>query len=788
MLRNTRSYLSLLFISFFLFVNFVNSEAAERTWTGGGANALASTAANWSDNTVPIEGDDIILNSTSEDKDMTWNLDISVQSWSQNDYNGTVTFTMEYTGSFTNLHIIGDCVINSGTWTHRGPQVLETNRLSVSIGGDLTIGTNGEISAMGKGYRVSTGPGKGTGSCGGSYGGTGINGGQCYGCAVEPVNLGSGGSSPPGGGAIQLFVNGASTIDGSLNANGGEAGGAGSGGSVLFRTESLSGAGEIKAEGGHPTMKFMGGGGRVSVALTGDDEDFSGFFGEISAFGGLYGTGRTKPGTVYLEEGNDLSGGGELIVDNLQSTIGGYGNNTALNGLNVANYHFKRITLKENSVLEINAGATLNITGTVLDLANTANGFWIAGATVIFPNDFSFTDYFIGVRGENTVFSPGNTFTVGSGAELRLDKHISMNRSLIVEDGGLVTHTINPASHDENYKIDLELFGSLTIETSGAIDVSARGFPPNYGPGSHPIDTIGGSYGGKARNGMPCYGSLINPTNLGSAGRSGTVCFGGGAIILKVFGTIENSGGIFANSLSQNRVGSGGTVNITAGNLTGSGPIVANSGDSSAGSIANPGGGGRIAISLTEPGADIFAYKGPITAYGAYNSVQPGGAGTIYLRNPGQALNEGTLIIDNNNNAGEVTEISEFVDDACIGKVLIRNQGHLRVNDEQSLVVSESWNNQGVFTGGGSGTVIFNAPEGESTSVDGDTVFSRLICTNSKQTIVFKAGSTTSIASYGFLELRGDSDSNLALKSSNQNSLWNLVLGPDSAHEVEYVD
>ena len=40
-----------------LIVFGTQAEATTRTWTGAGANALASTPQNWSDNTPPVAGD-----------------------------------------------------------------------------------------------------------------------------------------------------------------------------------------------------------------------------------------------------------------------------------------------------------------------------------------------------------------------------------------------------------------------------------------------------------------------------------------------------------------------------------------------------------------------------------------------------------------------------------------------------------------------------------------------------------------------------------------------------------
>ncbi|MBI4680038.1 MAG: hypothetical protein HY753_02200 [Nitrospirae bacterium] len=39
------------------------AEAITRTWSGGGSGNLASNSANWSGNTLPQYGDDVVRNS-----------------------------------------------------------------------------------------------------------------------------------------------------------------------------------------------------------------------------------------------------------------------------------------------------------------------------------------------------------------------------------------------------------------------------------------------------------------------------------------------------------------------------------------------------------------------------------------------------------------------------------------------------------------------------------------------------------------------------------------------------
>ena len=147
--------------------------AAPRTWDGEGADALASNPTNWNGDTAPTANDAIILDATSH-KNMTWNMtNMTVASWTQSDYTGTVTIaTVCGTTGFTNLTISGNCIISNGMWTHTANPAVnyEVNRLCVTIGGSLTVGSSAVINVAGKGYGAGRGPGNGNAS---SYGGRG---------------------------------------------------------------------------------------------------------------------------------------------------------------------------------------------------------------------------------------------------------------------------------------------------------------------------------------------------------------------------------------------------------------------------------------------------------------------------------------------------------------------------------------------------------------------------------------------------------------------------------------
>jgi len=102
-------------IILFLSVFALSAHAATLTWTGGGADNLASNPSNWSGNAVPQNGDEIIFDGTST-KDCTWDLNIIPSS---------VTITSAYTGTISldsNL-FIAEAIV----WTGGGTDNLASN-------------------------------------------------------------------------------------------------------------------------------------------------------------------------------------------------------------------------------------------------------------------------------------------------------------------------------------------------------------------------------------------------------------------------------------------------------------------------------------------------------------------------------------------------------------------------------------------------------------------------------------------------------------------------------------
>ena len=163
--------------------------------------------------------------------------------------------------------------------------------------------------------------------------------------------------------------------------------------------------------------------------------------------------------------------------------------------------------------------------------------------------------------------------------------HITNNAKLLLES--------NPDSADafKGVKITAK---NITIDSGSYISADGKGYTD--GPGA-PIPTendAGATYGGRGEKNksVPIYGKATEPIELGSGGYN--YWRGGGAIRLIVANTLLNNGVISANG---DTTSSGGSIYVTAKNISGNGTFNANGGGQHAGSgFFGSGGGGRIAL------------------------------------------------------------------------------------------------------------------------------------------------------------------------------------------------
>ncbi|MBX3383132.1 MAG: hypothetical protein KF864_06445 [Phycisphaeraceae bacterium] len=237
--------------------------------------------------------------------------------------------------------------------------------------------------------------------------------------------------------------------------------------------------------------------------------------------------------------------------------------------------------------------------------------------------------------------------TNGQGAAL--DSAEPYQAHIIVRSGGAVTPGLSGT-------LRIESVGDIILEPGSLVNASSRGFFAAQGPGAGTPDATneigsGASHGGRggdtnARSGGPTYGSILEPTELGSGGGyNNGGGRGGGAVRLIAVGMLTIDGEINAdagNATSSNGGGgSGGSIWATAADLNGNG-LVSAGGSATTGTGTGGGGGGRIALTAH----DAFTFTGEARAYGgsAGTPSRRGGPGTVYMRLLSEPLGE--LIID----------------------------------------------------------------------------------------------------------------------------------------------
>ena len=531
---------------------------------------------------------------------------------------------------------------------------------------DLTIGTGGIITAKGTGYGGNTGPG-----FPGSYGGYG-GGGQIYGSLYEPTDLGSGGegSLGIGGGAIRIDVSNVLTNNGTISADASTTSTiktvGGSGGSIWVNTNILAGDGTLSSNGGPAGWDGWpggGAGGRIAIYYNTDNSSIISSLGTGSPKAYAYGNedsrhGSGGPGTVYIEHvGVHPVQGGDLYVDN-------NGLNSKTAGLVESNYELNVLSLTRYGDLNVlGAGSFLKIAN-----ENSLQGDGIcelkAYGTVELPDTITIDDLDLGIYGDLWSNSGGNdtsnmNITLGSTGGLKLyagswgttQGNFTFNQVTINNGGKLILDSYDneDTNYDNDYGINLNL-NDLTIGTGGIITAKGTGYGGNTGPG------FPGSYGGYGGGGQ-IYGSLYEPTDLGSGGE-GSLGIGGGAIRIDVSNVLTNNGTISADASTTSTIktvgGSGGSIWVNTNILAGDGTLSSNGGPAGWDGWPGGGAGGRIAIYYNTDNSSIISSLGTGSpkayAYGNEDSRHgSGGPGTVYIEHVGaHPVQGGDLYVDNN--------------------------------------------------------------------------------------------------------------------------------------------
>jgi len=657
------------FAMVFLFFSH-NANAATITWDGSSSTDWA-TAANWVGDAVPTSTDDVVINGSYTNAPIL-NLSagaVTVNSLSVGSSATSVVTVSNGDIDTKKLIVTGDVTIGaSGTLTHTANSSAETHRLSLQVGGNMTIVSGGSISINSKGYTGTSGNGRGPGAggggdinqrgSGGGHGGKGASttthaGGTTYDSITQPAMIGSSGGTcsraaygGAGGGAAKIVVGGTLTLEGALTAVGGngitdKCSGGGSGGAIWVVAGNLTGAGSINANGGTSynndlTSASGGGGGRIAIEYT-----TSSFSGAITAFGKT-GYAYGGAGTIYLKQGTN---NGDLIVDNNSvagaDTLQLAGTNFTFDNVTItksAKYVIPdtsslaaSVSLSANSVdatITVNSGGSMTLPASQNSLAyfSIAN----SGTVNVSQSNFSISNGTITNNGTITgisnltlssvTFYQNGTLTgitdliVGASSTFEfqnLNASTPFNLSnLTVLSGGTITHKAN--SSTETYTLNLNISGDFDLQSGGAISLNGRGYVGKSGTGYGPGAGAGGD--------LNAYGAGGGYGGKGGNGRAGLV--GGspyGSIVQPV--NIGSSGGAATATSGSG----GGAVKIIVGGLFNiNGTISANGTNGLTNDRSGGGSGGGIWIN-----ANTIGGGGSISANGgnAYNTYGAGGGG-----------------------------------------------------------------------------------------------------------------------------------------------------------------
>lgn len=252
--------------------------------------------------------------------------------------------------------------------------------------------------------------------------------------------------------------------------------------------------------------------------------------------------------------------------------------------------------------------------------------------------------------------------TLSGGASGMAMSPLPLLGNLTVGSGAQLT-TIGSQSN-----LTVAVVGNLSVVSNASISVKARGYSQGQGPGAGAtVSSKGGGagYGGAggasasgATGGVP-YGSSIQPADRGSGGGFGGLTpiggsDGGGALRLSVGAGLYLDGTISADGnmglQDDSGGGSGGSVWISASQISGGGAITANGGN---GDLYGGGGGSGGRIAIYSP---ANTYTGLVTMVGGAGA-NFGQDGTLYVSNsflPFQVLSSSPF--------GVVSNVVSYVD------------------------------------------------------------------------------------------------------------------------------
>ncbi|MBI2440857.1 MAG: G8 domain-containing protein [Lentisphaerae bacterium] len=621
--------------------------AATVTWvTAGSSTNDWFGTNNWSSQSAPADGDEVIITNASVRVLLT-NSTATLSSLLISN-SATLIFSNWNTAlNATNVTIASNAalthVANTATTTN-DQGGWPTNARVWIVCSNLTIAAGASINADSRGYQANPnnytyGYGPGGGYCrGGSYGGRGsspehppygsvygsVYAGNVYGVAAAPDQPGSAGgqynSSYPagnGGGAVRIQAEGTVTVNGGITVNGSAGTGCGgSGGAVWINCLRLDGTnGLISANGGNGNSSggwpgSAGGGGRIAVIYDPNAQTSVPSVRFQAAGGASHFNFVPGIGTLYFTNNLFFT---ETFTHAGQWTVPGF-TNLALDSLTVSNGWlgfpadgFQLTVTQRITVIGGNAKTNkLELTNAVV----TCGGDLLLtnAALVLYSGATSAATLNVG---GGMILTTGSAMYVYSGGQTNYPVGRDWNGLVSVTGDVTIASNawIHSFSHSTNGGGALFRMASLAIAAGGGFNADYRGYlrggATGYGPGGGSSSGRGGGYGGRGGGASPgggsTYGNSNAPVHAGSGGsfQSSTLPGNGGGVIrIQASSTVTVNGALSANG--QTAVGniggggSGGSIYVTCRDFQCSGSLNAAGGhgtDSGGG-----GGGGRIAV------------------------------------------------------------------------------------------------------------------------------------------------------------------------------------------------
>jgi hypothetical protein len=532
-------------------------------------------------------------------------------------------------------------------------------------------------------------------------------------------------------------------------------------------TAKLTLEGGASVAGGSVTI---GGGGTLAVVKTGAPSSGDATLDGVAVTdSGAVTVGTTASGaTLVLDDGTSIGGGGKLIINNASSTldiehVAGTAPDATLDGITVTNHGEIELDVITNPVTLLLDGGT-TVTGGTLVFGQTADVLHIEGPTGATLDNVDLSGggaIDIGVTTTGAVLTldggstvTGGTISIASGSTLAVAGLPGAPDAIL--DGVTVTDlgaiTIDPAASgatlllDDGASISGQGIGTMTIDSSGTLDVEQGGGSGNHGAtldGLSLTDNNTSSTVPGIKVGVTSAATLVVDDD--------TAIQGSGTMLIGVKGTLDAEGatlsGLSVTNKGNIEVGvtttgavltltdltvtnTGGSITVATGatlaftDMTGSdtinGGALGNSGDIE---IGTAGATASVTIENEKTGASIFTNAGTLTV----NS-----GSTLTLTNDTVAnATSGSINVDGTLDTGTATGSTVVISNGSLlvaglldvlngtttlNPTTLTNTGSITVESDATLVIDQSVSDgaspsasAGSFTVNGAATLEFGA-------------------------------------------------------------------------------